>query len=244
MASALAALALALLACAASVGSTSTTSAPLFVPKLEAGVHTDPRVRSFREDAAPPSGCFARSRRSGAVACMLGQYRLGADTGERYLALLAPGDVAATATNVGVVRTVDGLRLDDRSRRRLDALMAEGEFVTLAPPVVLPPDTPRVFGALTIELHREELSAAPVSLSDLSVVVRPESADAGDAGPSAGALLVNTLTAVACIDPSLSVRMLEPSLVLVERECRIDEGTDTEITLGAWLCDSERARCD
>ena len=92
------------------------------------------------------------------------------------------------------------------------------------------------------------MPASPDESSDLKVIVRSDALtrkDAVDQPPdTTDVLFENTLTSVACAAPSLSVRVLGPTVVLIERECRLDGGGEPEVVSGAWLCDSERARCD
>jgi hypothetical protein len=204
-------------------------------------VQEDTLAVRFREGAAPPSGCFALSRRSGAVACLVGHHRVGSQFGERYLTVLSSRDDAPPNVPVHIRPSDAGPLLESESQRMLDELMVQGDYVALTPPLTLPPDGPRTFGKLTVELRREEIRSVP-PIWDVAVAVRPETDDI-DAG-SADPLLVNTLTAVTCAEPTISLRELSPSLLLVERECRADEDGETEVMLAAWLCDSERSRCE
>lgn len=231
-----------LVACASVARPPALTSAPLFIPPLKKGVVRDDAVAvRFAEGAPPPSGCFAVSRRTGAIACLVGHHRVGSQLGERYLTVLSSRDDSPPNAMVHVRLSDGGPQLEPDSRRMLDALMLEGDYVALTPAVTLPPDAPRTFGKLTVELRREEIRTVP-QIWDVAVVVRAETDDA-DAG-SPEPLLVNTLTAVTCAEPTVSVRELSPALLLVERECRADEDGETEVMLGAWLCDSARARCE
>lgn len=226
----------------------SLTSASLYIPRLPKQTPpTDPFVVRFDEGAAPPTGCFALSRRTGAVACVLGHYRIRTDWGERHLSVLSNGDESLPDVAVLVQHTDAGLKLEPQSQRMLDTVMRAGDYITIPAPVTLPHDTPRTFGRLTIELRREEINMTPISAWELKVLVRrePLGADAESDEGATDVLLANTMTAtVACVDPSLSIRMLEPTIVLIERECRFDDDGDTEVTLSAWLCDSDRSRCD
>ena len=227
----------------------SLSSASLYIPKLKKRpTSQDPLAVRFSEGVGPPTGCFALSRRTGAIACVLGHFRVGSDWGERHLSILSNGDEATPDVPLLVQRTDDGLKLEPQSRQLLNGVMRDGDFIIMPAPVSLPTDTPRTFGKLTIELHREEIAMSTVTAWDLKVVVRAEpQGDDGEPGHEAAAdvLFTNTLTALAaCVDPSLSIRMLEPTIVLVERECRVEDGADAEVTLSAWLCDSDRSRCD
>jgi len=238
---------LALAACSPAARPVSSASPPLFVPPLAGpAVATDPRAVRFAEDATPPEGCFAISRRTGAVACLLGQFGVRTETGERHLSLLQSSDDVAPDIPIRVHASSGGLRLDDHSRKTLDAIMRDGDFITLGTPVAVPLDSPRSFGGITVELRRASTALSEelppdAAIFDLQVVVH---ADARAEEAKDEVLLQNTLTSVACLSPSLSVRVLEPGVVLIERECRLDDGRAPELLLGAWLCDSERARCD
>jgi hypothetical protein len=236
--------------CAPALRPTSRPAPPLFIPPLrKAPLSTDPLAVRFTEGAASPSGCFAISRRTGAVACLLGHYRAGSDWGERHLVVLSNSEEMVPEVTVLVQRTDSGVKLEPQSQRMLDALMRDGDFIGVGAPVTLPPNTPRSFGGLTIELRREEIFLSSMSMSDIKVVVRvePRDGDGGapsDQGENSDVLFANTLTTTACSEPSLSIRLLEPTIVLIERECRVDDGGDTEVTSSAWLCDSDRSRCD
>ena len=238
--------ALAVAACSPSARPTSSTP-PLLVPRLvQSTVQAGPPAVRFPEGAAPPSGCFAISRRTGAVACLLGQYGLHTEAGERRLSLLQNSDEGVPDVPVRVKATVGGLELESHSRQMLDAIMREGDFVALGAPVSVPLDSPRSFGGMTIELRRASTSLSEelppdARIYDLEVVVH---ADTNELDATDEVLLENTLTSVACLSPSLFVRVLEPRQVLIERECRLDESGEPELLVGAWLCDSDRARCD
>jgi hypothetical protein len=229
------------------------TSMPLYIPPLStSALVSDPLVVRFAEGAPAPSGCFAQSRKTGRVACLVGRYSLRNDTGERRLTQLSNSDDGVPDVPVRVVLTESGVRLAPQSRRMLDALMREGDFVKLGASTILPSDSPRSFGGLRIELHRWEYAPhevlAPEGTSDLKITVRPEASGLEDPAqaqaPESGILFENTLSAVACIDPSLTVRLLDPTVVLIERECRLESEDDLQVVLGAWLCSSDRARCD
>ncbi len=162
--------------------------------------------------------------------------------GERYLSILSNGDDGIPNVSLHVEHVEGGLRLEVGSQRLLDAVMRDGDYITMDPPVIVTPDAPRAFGPLSVELHREEVPIASVTRWDLRLVVRVDPAPDGD--ETGGLLLQNTLTGVACADPTVAVRQLEPRLLLVERECRVDDETDSDLSVGAWLCDVERGRCD
>jgi len=229
----------------------SDAAAPFVIPPLRRTAPAiDSRAVRFLDGALAPSGCFARSRRTGAVACLVGQYSLGSEEGERRLSLLSPSDEGVPDVLVRVQTGSEGVRLAPYSQRALDALMREDDFVALGPAEIVPPDSPRVFGGLTVELRFTggdppgEASATAGQSGDLKVVVR-DARDA-EAPPADGTdvLLENTLASVTCVDPRLAVRLLEPAVVLIERECLLQEGRSPEIVSGAWLCDGGRARCD
>ncbi len=233
--------------CAHAARPVTTTAAPLFVPPLDRpSLQGDSSAVRFGDGAAPPSGCFGISRRTGAVACVLGQFGVRKDSGERHLALLQSSDDVAPDIPIRVRASEGGLRLETESRRTLDTIMREGDFVELGAATPVPLDSPRSFGGITVELRRASTSLSEelppdARVFDLKVIVQ---ADARDGESKDEVLLENTLTSVACSFPTLTVRVLEPRVVLVERECRLDDGDEPELLLGAWLCDSERARCD
>lgn len=230
----------------------ASAPAPLFVPPLSGPtVAADPVAVRFAEGAAPPSGCFAVSRRTGAVACALGQFGVGTTRGERYLSLLQSSDEALPFVPIRVQAAEGGLKLERQSQRTLDAIMREGDYIALGAPVAVPLESPRTFGELTVELRRasnslsEELPPG-AGIFDLKVIVQVDGRPEQNEGvvEKGDVLLENTLTSVACLSPSLTVRVLEPKVVLIERECRLDDLAEPEVVVGAWLCDSERARCD
>lgn len=212
----------------------------------------DPNAVRFADGAAPPSGCFGISRRTGTVACLVGQYALEGAAGERRVTLLSSSDAALPDLPVQVQVSTGVVRLEPQSRRVLDALMREGDFVALGAPVVVPVDSPQAFGGLVVELTAGTLDAQGGSWTsrpgagDLKVIVRSEAREAerSERAPDESILLENTLSSVTCLAPSLAVRVLEPGVVLLERECRLDEGGGPEVVAGAWLCSSEQARCD
>ena len=219
---------------------------PLYVPPLVAPRPSkDPLAVRFAEGSAAPSGCFALSRRTGAVACVLGQYGATTGSGERHLALLQSSEDAMPDIPIRVQATDSGVKLERQSQQTLDAIMREGDFIALDAPVFVPLDSPRSFAGLRVELRRASTSLAeelpPGALVyDLKVIVRPDGLT--EEKPE-DVLLENTLTSVACHAPSLAVRVLEPTVVLLERECLLDAG-EPEVLVAAWLCDSERVRCD
>ncbi len=240
-------LAILLAACSRTARPVATAPEPLFIPPLARRTGpADPLSVRFGEGAAAPSGCFAVSRRTGAVACVLGQYAVASDAGGRHLSLLQSSDEGVPDVPVRVQKAQGGVKLESDSQRTLDALMREGDFVALGAPVMLSLDAPRSFGGLTVELRRgptllvEGLSPS-AQLFDVEVIVRLEGRGEANAED---VLLANTLTSVACRAPSLAVRVLEPTIVLLERECRLDDVGEPEVLVAAWLCDSERARCD
>ncbi|MBX3207491.1 MAG: hypothetical protein KF764_20755 [Labilithrix sp.] len=226
----------------------------LYVPPLRTPAsQTGPLPVRFAEGAAPPSGCFGVSRRTGAIACLVGQYALASAAGERRVTVLANSDQAVPDLPVRVRTSPHGVELEPASRRALDALMLEGDFVALGTPDVVPVESTRALGGLVVELRRvgltpeDGLPPRPARASDLRVVVRVDAPDADGSGREADtttAIFENTLSSVTCTAPSLTVRVLEPTVVLLERECRLDEGGEPEVVAGAWLCNSEHARCD
>ncbi|MBX3217620.1 MAG: hypothetical protein KF850_36650 [Labilithrix sp.] len=231
----------------------SPADGSLYVPPLTAPAPpADPGVVRFADGAAPPSGCFAISRRTGAVACLVGQYALEAASGERRVTFLSSADAMAPDIPVQVHVSTGSVKLAPQSQRALDTLMREGDFIALGAPVVVPVDSPQTFAGLVVELNAVALGAPDGSwinragAGDLKVVVRSETSDAERAAraPDQSPLLENTLSSVTCLAPSLAVRVLEHGVVLLERECRLDEGGGPEIVAGAWLCSSERARCE
>jgi hypothetical protein len=187
---------------------------------------------------------------------LVGQYQTRSAWGERHLSLLSNAEDAVpdVPIHVRVPRAGSGipLELDPSSLRTLDAIMVDGDFITLGPATAVPIDSPRVFGKLLIELRREEIGMRPDTTWDVRVVVRTDSEIEEDAQMPGGlgradgtdVLLANTLTSVACQSPSLSIRVLEPTIVLLERECRVEADGQVEVMLGAWICDSSRSRCD
>jgi hypothetical protein len=244
-------LALALGACAPRAGHPRAPKpAPLEVPPLtRPDAQEDPLAVRFPEGSAPPSGCFARSRRTGAIACLVGHFGAGAE-GDRRLTILSTSDDATPDVPVRVRVAGGKTELDLASQRTLDSLMHDGEYMALGAPLLVPPESPRSFGNLIVELRRvespsdEAIAAMLRSPADLKVIVRASTppSDASPPTDRTDVLLENTLASVACSSPNLAVRVLEPNLVLVERECRLEE--EAEVVVGAWLCDSERARCD
>ena len=241
------AMVLALGACSPAGRPVASAPSPLFVPPLtRPTVPTDPLAVRFAEGAAPPSGCFAVSRRTGAVACALGQFGERSDSGQRHLSLLQSSEEAVPDLPLRVQATGSGLRLEPQSRLTLDSIMREGDFVALGAPLAVPLESPRSFGGMTVELRRASTALSEelppnIGVFDLEVIVQ---VDARAEEPKSEVLLQNTLTSVACLSPSLTVRVLEPRVVLIERECRLEDGGVPELLVGAWLCDSERARCE
>ena len=238
--------------CLPKLRATAEAALPLHVPPLRTPASPwDPRVVRFAEGSAPPYGCFAQSRRTGAVACVVGKHGIASEAGERRLSLLMNSDDGVADVLLRVQPSGVGLKLEATAQRALDALMRDGDFVALGPATTIEPNAARAFGKLTVELTRVESALyEAVSSEDLDgigikLVVRSHEPvdDAAPAGRT-DVLLENTLTAIACKGPKLAVRVLEPSVVLLERECRIDDGAEPEVILGAWLCDSERMRCD
>ena len=249
-------LALALAACAPAARPPAASAPPtLYVPPLKTTASPPDSLEvRFGDDAAAPVGCFAVSRRTGAVACIVGQYGLASESGERRLTVLVNTDDGVPDVLMRVRATARGVELEPQSRQTLDTIMRDGDFVRLAAPTFVPTDAPRSFGGLTVELRREALPlpdgtpVSPDASSDLKVIVRSDALTTKDAAEQrldmTDVLFENTLTSVACAAPSLSVRLLGPTVVLLERECRLEGMGEPEVVSGAWLCDSERARCD
>lgn len=233
-------------ACSPSLRPVRHTSAPIFVPPLaRPTAPNDALAVRFAEGAAAPSGCFAISRRTGAVACVLGHYGLTTASGERHLTLLQSSDESMPDIPVRVEATDTGMKLERQSRSTLDAIMREGDFIALGPPINVPLESSRAFGHFNIELRRASTSLSEelppgAGIFDLKVVVRVDERTE----ESTDVLFENTLTSVACLAPNLAVRLLEPSVMVIERECRLDDAVQPEIVLAAWLCNSDRARCD
>jgi hypothetical protein len=226
-------------------------AAPLDVPPLKQPAHQDvSNTVRFPEGAPPPFGCFAMSRRTGAVACVVGHYGATSDGGERRLTVLSSSEDATPDVPVRVHAVAGKLQLEQDSQRTLDTLMRNGDFIALGSASIVPPETPRSVGGLTIELRRIEttygaVGSTPSTLLDLKVTVRIEllpSLSPPGSAETTDVLFENTLSSVTCVAPSLSVRVLETNAVLIERECRLEE--EAEVVVGAWLCDSARARCD
>ena len=145
-------LALALAACAPAAHPRAASAPPtLYVPPLTTPAsRPDSLEVRFGDDAAPPLGCFAVSRRTGAVACLVGQYGLQSESGERRLTVLLNTDDGVPDVLMHVRATTRGLELEPQSRHTLDAIMREGDFVKLSAPTFVPLDSPRSFGGLTI----------------------------------------------------------------------------------------------
>ena len=242
---------LALAACSRGARPLASAPPPLFVPPLAGPtIATDPLEVRFADGAAAPAGCFAISRRTGAVACVLGQFGAMTGSGERHLVLLQSSDEVTPDIPVRVQMTDGVLKLERQTRQTLDTIMRDGDFVALGAPVSVPLDAPRSFGGITVELRTASTSLSEelppnAGVFDLNVIVHADGrAPEHEEQNKDEVLLENTLTSVACLSPSLTVRVLEPKVVLIERECRLDDGREPELLLAAWLCDSERARCD
>ncbi len=242
---------LGLAACSRAGRPVASAPPPLFVPPLaRPTVTADPLEVRFAEGAAPPAGCFAISRRTGAVACVLGQFGVATGSGERRLVLLQSSDEVVPDIPVRVQVTDGAVKLERQTRQTLDTLMRDGDFVALGAPVPVPLDAPRSFGGITVELRTASTALSEelppnAAVFDLEVIVQVDGRPPEHEEESKGELLLeNTLTSVACLSPNLTVRVLEPKVVLIERECRLEDGREPELLLGAWLCDSERARCD
>ncbi|MDF2696672.1 MAG: hypothetical protein K0S65_5055 [Labilithrix sp.] len=241
-----------LVACTPPVVSRAPAAPPLDVPPLKqpAAQDTSNAVR-FPDGAAPPFGCFATSRRTGAVACVVGHYGATSDSGERRLTVLSSSEDATPDIPVRVHAVAGRLQLEQDSQRTLDTIMRNGDFIALGSASIVPPESPRSFGGLTVELRRLESTSygssgtIPSTYVDLKVIVRTEllpSISPSDSAEKTDVLFENTLSSVTCVAPSLSVRVLEANSVLIERECRLEQ--EAEVVVGAWLCDSARARCD
>jgi hypothetical protein len=199
----------------------------------------DTGVVRFEDGAGAPSGCIGVSRRTGAVACVVGQYAGASDDGSRRLTLLgAESDVPDLPLHV----TGPALTLEHESRVALDQLMRDGEFVTLGPPVMVPVDSKATFGQLEVRFGNDTPDTDRAGRV-IRVVVR--SLVIPDPHPqwksSAGVLLYDMLEDVACITPTLAVRSLDPDHVLLERICELADGG---VVAGAWLCDGARANCE
>ena len=237
-----------LLAGCATAAPPAPIQAPLEIPPLAARP-PEPDGLHFAEGAAPPAGCFARSRRTGAVACVTGHFHPHGD-GERRLSILENEDAPTAPLDLALA---GGAALAEPSRKALNERLGEGEYVALTGrPVRMTVGPPHVFGSFRVALERRtshEHTGVPTSDLVLDVTrnalpreERPPDPwgdpDEMTKGPSI--LFNNILSDVVCDVAAVDVRELDTRTILVERECRVGD----EIYLAATLCNDALGRCD
>jgi hypothetical protein len=237
--------------CRPSAAPIAAPSGPLLIPPLDIAAAPVDAVR-FPEGAAVPSGCFAQTRHGREVACILGEYGARSTSGERRLVRLTNTEDGFPPLPIHTRLESGVVVLENESRKMLDELMRAGDFVALGGATAVPVNSKREIGGLLIELDHPSSGRLR---GDLKLVVRdstrptPSLDDAdgdrdSDDGQEDDELFHNTLSLVRCDTATLAVRVLANGPVLVERECRRDQGGDAHVVLGAWLCDRELASCD
>ena len=206
--------------------------APLAIPPL-GPPPAEPEGLRFAAGAAPPAGCFARSLRTGALACVTGHFHPHGD-GERRLDILSNDDEPTAPIDLE-----GGPVLAEASRAKLNTLLRAGEFVPLTSHRSRQNVGPsQRFGPFHVQLQRSSYSDD----ADTGTVVRTDLVldVTADADPEPEVLFHNTLRDVACDVATVDLRELDPRTILLERECQIGD----EIYLTAALCNGALGRCD
>lgn len=245
----------------------------LVIPPIGRGAAGDMRVRFSAPGAIAPSGCFAQSRRTGGVACMLGAYSPASDKGDRHVSLLINEEDSTPDLPIAVL---PGARIDEASRSTLDTMMKDGDFVAItAPSSSVASNSSRAYAGLLVELRLDSFEVdveeerpsvhAPrktetrtaikvIVRLDKPVVRRPAAlaGESSEGGEEDDVLLENSLGDIFCASPVVTVRVLDPmghapaaaSSVLIERECELSGEHAGEMMKSAWLCSVDRHRCD
>jgi hypothetical protein len=238
-----------LVGCKAAVASpaAASSSSSLIIPPLDTNTAKKAESHFLDENASAPSGCFAISKRTGRVACIVGEYTptgsgsgSGSITSERKLTFLTTVADQDVLPDVDVHTLPGSPRLESSSRDTLNAIMREGDFVSIAslsrPEMIVLHAPGRSFGKLSIELQQTK-AAHPtpgVAAWDVHVIVHAVGRR----------IFRNTLSDVECATPTLSVRAIDNGNYILERECRQGDAEDSITVLSAWLCSEDKLSCD
>lgn len=213
-------------ACARSRPSPRVAAPPAVDPSLAWKAHAVPR--RFGPGADAPAGCFAWSASRASAACVLGQWPYRRASVPRVVSFLAASGDEPIPLPLQLESEDRALAREPRiavlSRNRLDVAMRDGAFVELP-------------AAITISSN-----APPRAVGPFTVAMRHASLDVRLArtGPS---LLTDADGTTQCPDPGSRVFQVSPSLLVVERVCRLAASRGRDVVVTAWVCDGAKGVC-
>jgi hypothetical protein len=229
-------LALVIAACARPAKPPVVAMANLQADELASSWASRAAPRRFEAGALAPEGCFAWSVARASAACVLGQWHHRRTSPPRVVSFLAAageepqpmpllleGEDQALATEPAIVVL---------SRSRLDVAMREGAFVQLPPGTAVAKNAPPVtVGPFTVSLRSEARLAAFMTFVNVHL------------GASEPPLIDEPYGPMPCPDPRLVVYRVSPTIVVVERSCRLvaPQVDDDQVT--AWVCDAGLRTC-